>query len=344
MEPRSIAGVAVPPIGLGCMNLSHAYGTPPPEADAIRLLHHAVDLGIRHFDTAALYGLGRNEELLGKALKPYRADIFLASKCGMTGVQGKRVIDNRPDTLLATLEQSLARLQVEHIDLYYLHRWDRAVPIEDCVGAMARMVEAGKVGALGLSEISAATLRRANAVHRIAAVQTEYSLWTRNPEIAVLDACRELDIAFVPFSPLGRGILANLELRPDEFAEKDLRRTMPRFHPPQFAANAVLARKLAALAAQAGCSMAQLALSWLLQQGRFVLPIPGTTSIRHLEENAASMDLAIDPEVLDRAAELFKPSAISGPRYPAATQAEIDTEEFDADEFDQKEFERGGSP
>jgi aryl-alcohol dehydrogenase-like predicted oxidoreductase len=328
MLQRSIAGKLVPAIGLGCMNLSHAYGTPPDEAVAISLLHRALDLGIHHFDTAALYGFGRNETLLGKAFKGNRHRIYLASKCGMTGVDGKRVLDGRPETLVATLDESLSRLQTDHINLWYLHRWDRSVAIEDSVGAMARMVEAGKVGAIGLSEVSAATLRRAHAVHPIAALQSEYSLWTRNAEIAVLDACREIGAAFVAFSPLARGFLANPALDPAAFADTDLRRTMPRFKAPHFGRNRVLLWRFIDLAEKAGCTPAQLALVWLLSQGGHVLPIPGTTSIAHLEENAAAMRLNPDPAVVERAGVLINQDAVSGPRYNKAVQREIDTEEF----------------
>ena len=220
MHMRMLAGVEVAEIGLGCMNLSHAYGHPPSPEDARRVLWRALDLGVTHFDTAALYGFGRNEELVGDALKPARDRIVLASKCGMQGVDGKRIIDGRPATLRRTLDASLRRMQTDRIDLYYLHRWDKTVPIEDSVGEMSRMVEAGKVRAIGLSEVSAATLRRAHAVHPISAVQTEYSLWTRNPEIAVLEACADIGAAFVAFSPLARGFLTGRNLNPDDFAER----------------------------------------------------------------------------------------------------------------------------
>lgn len=310
------------------MNLSHAYGTPPTERAAARLLERALDLGITHFDTAALYGFGRNETLIGKVLAKRRDEIFLASKCGITGVEGKRVIDGRPATLAKTLDEALGRLQTEHIDLYYLHRFDPHVPIEDSVGAMARMVEAGKVGAIGLSEVSAETLRRASAVCPIAAVQTEYSLWTRNAEIAVLEACRVLGAAFVAFSPLARGFLADVDLDPTKFPEKDIRRGMPRFQAPEFEHNRQLVRDFSTLAESSGYSTAQLALAWLLNQGEHVLPIPGTTSERHLEENVATMHLNIEEAVLERAGELINQDTVSGPRYPRATQEEIDTEEF----------------
>ena len=328
MLQRKIAGQAVPAIGLGCMNLSHAYGVPPPEDEAVRILHRAYHLGIRHFDTAPLYGFGRNETLLGRALKDRRSGIHLASKCGMTGVDGKKVIDGRPETLLKTIDESLRRLQTDHIDLYYLHRRDRAVPIEESVGAMARMVEQGKVGALGLSEVSAETLRRAHAVHPIAAVQTEYSLWTRNAEIAVLDACREIGAAFVAFSPLARAFLANPELDPDSFAPNDLRRGMPRFQAPHFERNRRLLPGFLELAEQAACTPGQLALAWLLDRGDHVVPIPGTTSIRHLDENAQAMSLDLDPVLVRQAGALINRETVSGPRYSEAVQAEIDTEEF----------------
>ena len=245
---RHIGSRSVGAIGLGCMNLSHAYGRPPEKAEAIHLLHQALDLGVVHLDTAALYGFGSNEELLGEALVGRRGDVFLASKCGMTGVDGKRVIDGRPETLRATLEESLRRLRTEHIDLYYLHRWDKSVPVQDSVGELANMVKAGKIGAIGLSEVSAATLRQAHAVHPIAAVQSEYSLWTRNPELGILDACLELGASVVAFSPLARGYLSGGCGSPDEMAEKDIRRGMPRFQAPHYAANAALYRRYAAIA------------------------------------------------------------------------------------------------
>lgn len=324
---RLLAGKAVRSVGLGCMNLSHAYGTPPSENEAAALLLKAVDLGCDHFDTATLYGFGANETLVGKTLKPHRSRILLASKCGMGGVDGKRVIDGRPETLMRQAEASLQRLQTDVIDLYYLHRWDKNVPVEESVGALSRLVEQGKIRAVGLSEVSAATLEKAHAVHPIAAVQTEYSLWTRNPEIAVLQKTRELGAAFVAFSPVARGFLGGLR---DVAAleEKDIRRPMPRFSPENYPANLRLLDALQGLAAQAGCTTAQLGLAWLLAQSEHILPIPGTTSPQHLAENFAAAELEIDAAILQQAGELIHQNSVAGARYPAATQAEIDTEEF----------------
>ena len=331
MQQRSLGSFQVGAIGLGCMNLSHAYGVPPAQEAAEALLLRALDLGVTHFDTASLYGFGANETLVGRVLSAHRSRFTLASKCGMTGVDGKRVIDGRPATLKQTCEASLQRLRTDVIDLYYLHRWDKHVPIEDSVGALAELVREGKIRSIGLSEVSAETLRRAHAVHPIAAVQTEYSLWTRNPEIAVLDACRELGASLVAFSPVARGFLADALTTPDAadaFDAKDIRRSMPRFQGDAFAANLRLLDDYRALATEAGCTPAQLALTWLLSKGDHVLPIPGTTSIAHLEQNVAAADLVLSPEILAGADALINRHTVSGPRYNAATQAEIDTEEF----------------
>lgn len=321
-------GRSVFALGLGCMNLSHAYGVPPTLEAARSVLETALDLGIDHFDTAALYGFGRNEELLGQVLAPFRERFLLASKCGITGVDGKRVVDGRPATLKLTCEQALRRLRTDRIDLYYLHRWDRRVPIEDSIGALADLVRAGSIRAIGLSEVSAQTLRRAHAVHPIAAVQSEYSLWTRNPELGVLDACRDLGIAFVAFSPLGRGFLAGAVRDPATLADKDLRRGMPRFQPPHFASNLALLDRFTELAAQAGCTPAQLALAWLLTRAPQVIPIVGTTSIDHLRENVAAVTLSVSRAALERAGACVNDASVSGPRYAPETLAEIDSEEF----------------
>lgn len=328
MEQRRIGSFAASALGLGCMNLSHAYGTPPAEADAERLLLRALDRGITHFDTAALYGFGRNETLVGRVLKPHRQKIFLASKCGMTGVSGRRVIDGRPETLRRTCEESLRRLQTEVIDLYYLHRWDKQVPIEDSVGALADLVRAGMVRMIGLSEVSAATLRRAHAVHPIAALQSEYSLWTRNPEIATLAACRELGTAFVAFSPLARGFLTSRPPDPAALEEKDIRRQMPRFAPENYARNLALLPEYRRIAETAGCTPAQLAIAWLLAKGDHILPIFGTRQPEHLDENAGSVSVRLDAGIVARLDALINQQSVAGPRYNAATQEEIDTETF----------------
>jgi aryl-alcohol dehydrogenase-like predicted oxidoreductase len=328
MDTRYIAGKAVGALGFGCMNVSHAYGNPPAREAAQALLRRAVDMGVRHFDTAALYGFGSNEKLVGETLAPYRKEIFLASKCGMTGVDGKRVIDGRPETLMTTIDDSLRNLRTDFIDLYYLHRWDKSVPIEDSVGALACMVDAGKIGAIGLSEVSERTLRNAHAVHPIAAVQTEYSLWTRNPELGVLDACADLGAAFVAFSPVGRGFLSGGVDEAASMAEKDIRRGMPRFQGANFEANQALFRQLQGLAEEGGCTPAQLSLRWLLAEAPHIIPIPGTRSENHLIENQRTLELDISPELLALAGKLINQSSVKGERYPPATQAEIDTEEF----------------
>jgi aryl-alcohol dehydrogenase-like predicted oxidoreductase len=331
---RRIAEFEVGPIGLGCMNLSHAYGAPPPSDASERLLLQALDAGVRLFDTAALYGFGANETLLGRVLKPHRARIVLASKGGMAGVTFddgvKRVIDGRPEAIRRNCEDSLRRLQTDVIDLYYLHRWHKAVPIEDSVGAMADLVREGKVRALGLSEVSAATLRKAHAVHPIAAVQSEYSLWTRNPEIGVLQACRDLGAAFVAFSPVARGFLCGGALDIGALDAKDIRRAMPRFEPGPWAANQALLAPYRALSLEAGCTPTQLALAWLLTRGPQVVPIPGTTSVDHLHENLQAAQVRLEPGLLARLDALINPATVSGARYNAGNQREIDTEEFDA--------------
>ena len=332
MQQRTLGPFTVSAIGLGCMNLSHAYGQPPAFEEAERLLLRALEQGVTLFDTAALYGFGANEELVGRVLPKHRSRFTLASKCGMTGVPNAegvkvRVIDGRPATLRTTCEDSLRRLRTDVIDLYYLHRWDKQVPIEDSVGALAELVRAGKIRSIGLSEVSAATLRRAHAVHPIAALQTEYSLWTRNPEIAVLDTCRELGTAFVAFSPLARGYLGTLT-DVSTFDAKDIRRAMPRFAPAAYAANLVLLGPVQALARELGCTVAQLALAWLLHRAPHIVPIPGTTQLGHLQDNLQAARIPLTPEHMARLDVAFPPQAVHGDRYNAATQAEVDTEAF----------------
>jgi aryl-alcohol dehydrogenase-like predicted oxidoreductase len=329
MRLRRIGLHQVPEIGLGCMNLSHGYGGVPSPEEAVALLQRAYDLGVRHFDTAALYGFGHNEELVGRWMQPFRKEIHLASKCGMQGVNGQRVIDGRPETMRATLEDSLRRLNTDFIDLYYLHRWDKNnVPLEESVGALADMLREGKIGGIGLSEVSAATLRKAHGIHPVTAVQNEYSLWTQNPEIALSSACQELGVALVAFSPMTRGFFCG-DLNPEQFSAKDIRCNMPRFQEPHFSANRQnLLPGMRQLAREAGCTPAQLLLAWLLSRGEHVIPIPGTTKVSHLEDNLGAAEVTVAPEVLGRLNALVNPQTVQGPRYPAATQAEIDTEQF----------------
>lgn len=326
-----LTALASPAIGLGCMNLSHGYGQPVPEAEALRALGEAFEMGYRHFDTATLYGATANERLVGKALASKRSEILLASKCGMAmdPEQGRKVIDGRPATLRRQCEESLARLQTDHIDLYYLHRWDRAVPIEESVGELGRLVEEGKIGAVGLSEVSARTLRRARAEHPIAAVQSEYSLWTRNPEIAVLEACREANTLFVAFSPLGRGFLAGAVRERERLAEGDMRRTMPRFSAEHLPHNLALLAELEAVAERLEVTAGQLALAWLRARGDDILPIPGTRSIAHMGENLAAGELRLEATTVARLDALLAPGRVAGGRYGEAQQAEVDTEEFE---------------
>lgn len=319
----------LPRYGLGCMSLSHAYGVAPQPEEGLRLLQTALDEGVTFFDTATLYGGGRNEELVGKAIAGRRDEIILASKGGMAIVDGSRVIDGRPETLRAQVDASLRRLDVDHIDLYYLHRWDKSVPIADSVAALAEAVDAGKIGAIGLSEVSVARLREAQQVAPIAAVQNEYSLWSRNAELGMLEATKADGIALVAFSPVARGFLADAVHNPEELVAKDIRRGMPRFQSPHWEANAALLPAWRALAAEAGVSPAQLALAWLSSRGEHVVPIPGTTNIDHLREIIAAAQLEVAADILERAGRLIDTATISGPRYPANNAVEVDTETFE---------------
>jgi aryl-alcohol dehydrogenase-like predicted oxidoreductase len=311
------------------MNLSHAYASPPPREVAETVLRTALECGVTMFDTAPLYGFGANEELLGAVLEPHRTEIVLASKCGMfRNEAGVREIDARPETLRRTCDDSLRRLHTDVIDLYYLHRKDPKVPIEDSIGALSDLVRQGKVRAIGVSEVSAATLRTAHAVHPIAAIQSEYSLWTRNPEIAVLDACRELGIGFVAFSPLARGFLCGAPGDPAGLEPKDIRRAMPRFAPENYARNQLLLYAYGKIAADMGCTWPQLALAWLLAKGAFIVPIPGTREPSHVVENMGAGDIEIAPYLAGRLDALINQHTVSGARYNEATQREIDTENF----------------
>ena len=326
MQTRKLGPFDVSAIGLGCMSLSHAYGSPPGEEAGARVLLRALELGYTHLDTAALYGMGANETLLGKTLKNRRSEFTLASKCGMRIEDGQRSISSRPEKLKLTCDESLQRLQTDVIDLYYLHRWDKQTPIEEAVGGLADLVKAGKIRAIGLSEVSAQTLRKAHATHPIAAIQSEYSLWTRNPEIAVLDACGELGVTFVAFSPVARGFLTDTPMDPGAFEPRDIRRGMPRFQGENWPANQRLLAGFKAVATEVGCTMAQLSLAWVLAQRPFITPIPGTTSLAHLEEDAGADAVRLGPDVLARLDALINPATVHGPRYNAATQPEIDTE------------------
>jgi aryl-alcohol dehydrogenase-like predicted oxidoreductase len=332
MQQRQLGPFKVSAIGLGCMNICHAYGAPVSEQQAERVLLGALDAGVTHFDTAALYGFGASETLVGKVLSKHRAKFTLASKCGMQGVPNAdgvkvRVIDGRPETIKATCEAALKRLQTDVIDLYYLHRWDKQVPIEESVGALGDLVRAGKIRSIGLSEVSAPTLRKAHAEHPVAALQTEYSLWTRNPEIAVLQACRELGVSFVAFSPVARGFLCG-ELDVKAFDAKDIRRTMPRFLPDNYAANVALLPAYNQIAAEVGCTPAQLAIAWLLHQGDDILPIPGTTSVEHLQDDLGAVNVKLDASVMARLGDHINQHTVKGDRYNAQGNSEVDTEVF----------------
>jgi aryl-alcohol dehydrogenase-like predicted oxidoreductase len=331
MHTRRLGPFSVSAIGCGCMSLSHAYGTPPPPEEGGKVLLKALELGYTHLDSAMLYGFGANETLLGQVLKGRWHEVVLATKGGMyRDAQGQRHVDGRPEVIVQNCDESLARLGIETIDLYYLHRRDRKVPIEDSVGALASLVKAGKAKTIGLSEVSAATIRAAHAVHPITAVQTEYSLWTRNPEVAVLDTCRELGIAVVVFSPLARGFLTGKLRSIDHLPPKDIRHNMPRFQPEHLPKNLALLDGLAAVAQQNHCTMGQVALAWVLARGEHIIPIPGTTNVEHLEENAHAVDVHLGEETMGALDRLINPRTVSGPRYSEAVQRDIDTEEIPA--------------
>ncbi len=318
--------LTVSAVGLGCMGMSHGYGG-QDEQESFKTLHRAVELGVNFFDTAEVYGPFINEELVGKALKPFRDQVVIATKFGFkidpnaSDSRAMAGLDSRPEHVREVAEASLKRLGVDVIDLLYQHRVDPNVPIEDTVGAMAELVKEGKVRALGLSEAGASIIRRAHAVHPISALQSEYSLWTREPEGEILDTCRELDIGFVPFSPLGRGFLTGKIQKPEDFGDGDFRHTLPRFSAENMAANASLVKLLQDMAADKGVSAAQLALAWVLAQGDFIVPIPGARKIPNLEQNVAATEIALSADELKTLGDLLSPEKFSGTRYAAQAMA-----------------------
>jgi aryl-alcohol dehydrogenase-like predicted oxidoreductase len=331
LRTAHLGPLAVTSPGLGCMGMSQAYGRPGERNDdrSIALVHRALDLGCTFLDTADIYGVGTNETLVGRAIAGRRDEVTLATKFGLLpgsgaskGAPGR--IDGSPAHAAEAIDASLARLGVDHVDLWYLHRLDRSVPIEETVGAMAEQVAAGKVRHLGLSEVSGSTLRRAVAVHPIAAVQSEWSLWTRDPESGVLPACRELGVGFVPFSPLGRGFLTGELKSPDDFDAGDMRKFLPRFQGEAFSKNLDLVEELRRLAAARGCTAGQLALAWLLAQGDDVAPIPGTTRVERLEENLAAADITLDADDLAAIEAVLPADAVAGERYADMSHVDRD--------------------
>ena len=327
MEQRELGtnGLRVSALGLGCMGMTYAYGAADPD-ESIATIHRAIELGVTFFDTAELYGPHTNEELLGRALAGRRDDVTIATKFGVLrnadGPAG-RPRDGTPANVRRSIEGSLKRLGTDHVDLYYQHRIDPDTPIEETVGALAELVQEGKIRHIGLSEAAPETIRRAHAVHPLAAVQTEYSLFTREVESEVLPTLRELGIGLVAYSPLGRGYLSGRFSSPEELDADDWRRTQPRFRGENAARNLELAAAVAAMAEDKGITPAQLALAWVLAQGEDIVPIPGTKRRKYLEENVAALEVEITPEELRRIDEAAPKGAAAGPRYPEAMMASV---------------------
>ncbi|MEO1324257.1 MAG: aldo/keto reductase [Pseudomonadota bacterium] len=329
MQTRNVGPFSINPVGLGCMNMMHAYNEPISEAASDALLNRALDLGYNFFDTATIYGLGESERRIGKFLKQRRDEFILASKCVLGFEDGKRTLDARPDSIKRACEASLKRLQTDVIDLYYMHRPDPNVPLEDSVGALADLVAEGKIKTIGLSEMSADMLKAAAIVHPIAAMQSEYSLIVRNPEIAVIDACKETGTTLVSFSPVGRGMFAHTPLDPTKYWEGDMRRGFfPRLAEPHFSKNQELLPRAYEIAEAAGCTLPQLAIAWVLAKGREVVAIPGTKDITHLEENFGAMKVELSAEAIAELDAHFRPESISGPRYNERGQASVTTERY----------------
>jgi aryl-alcohol dehydrogenase-like predicted oxidoreductase len=323
MEQRTLRDLTVSALGLGCMGMSEFYGE-TDETESIRTIHRALELGITHLDTADMYGSGHNEELVGRAIAGRRDEVVLATKFANRREDGRRWIDNSPEWIHQACENSLRRLGVEHIDLYYMHRRNPDVPIAESVGAMAELVQEGKVRHLGLSEVSADTLREACAVYPIAALQSEWSLFTRGIEREIVPAARELGVGIVPYAPIGRGLLAGALTSPEDLADDDFRRDHPRFSGANLDRNLELVARVRGMAAEIGCTPVQLALAWVLAQGEDVAPIPGTKHVKYLEENAAAADVRLSEDQLRALDELFPPGVVAGERYSEGGMATVE--------------------